>query len=167
MIRSETMDTAEVTAISVENVTDTEKPFTYAFHIRLPSYGQKTGKRIFLQPNIFERGSRAIFAKSVRRNDIFFDYAWSETDDITIEFPAGYSPESPEDPPVVRESVINALLEIKYDVPAGTSALKYSRSFSFGDRSMLEFASGNYSLIKRIFDSIQRSDTQGIIVRKD
>lgn len=167
MVKRTILGTAEVTAVSIDNVTDTEKPFTYAFHLRLPAYGQKTGKRIFFQPNIFVRSVAPKFVRSDRRNDISFDHAWSETDEITIELPAGFKTESLEDPPPVREGVINLWLESGYSMPAGGSALKYSRMFTFGKQGELEFANGNYSLITRIFDAVQRSDTHGIIVRKD
>src|SRR6185436_2039358 len=50
------MSTAEVSEIHIENVTDPLKPFTYAYHVRVPGYAQRTGKRLFLQPSYFEHG---------------------------------------------------------------------------------------------------------------
>ena len=55
------MSTAEVTNIKIENVTDPIKPYVYSYRIRVPGYGQRTGKRIFLQPGFFEQGS-AVFS---------------------------------------------------------------------------------------------------------
>ena len=46
----EQMSTAEISNIKIENVTDPAKPFVYAFHVRVPGYAQRTGKRLFLQP---------------------------------------------------------------------------------------------------------------------
>jgi hypothetical protein len=44
------MSTAELSDIRIENVTDPVKPFVYAYHVRVPGYAQRTGKRLFLQP---------------------------------------------------------------------------------------------------------------------
>ena len=63
-VRYYVLGSAEISDISIENVTDPDKPFKYNFKIRVPGYATRTGKRIFLQPNVFERSesqySRAI-----------------------------------------------------------------------------------------------------------
>src|SRR5262249_36170243 len=41
------MSTAEVTNIKIENAADPLKPFIYSFHVRVPGYAQRTGKRLF------------------------------------------------------------------------------------------------------------------------
>jgi hypothetical protein len=41
---------AEVSKITIENLTDSSKPLVEKFHVRVPNYAQKTGKRLFLQP---------------------------------------------------------------------------------------------------------------------
>ena len=55
MIKAQ-MSTAELSDIRIENVTDPVKPFIYAFHVKVPGYAQRTGKRLFLQPAFFQRG---------------------------------------------------------------------------------------------------------------
>ncbi len=81
---------AEVSAISVENVSDPEKPFVYQYKVRVPNYAQKTGKRLFLQPGFFEYGTNPMFATATRKYDIYFHYPWSEVDKIEIELPKGF-----------------------------------------------------------------------------
>ena len=72
------LSTAELTDIRIENVTDPVKPFTYIYHIRVPGYAQRTGKRLFLQPAFFQRGVGPLFATSSRHHAIYFNYPWSE-----------------------------------------------------------------------------------------
>ncbi|MGI9035406.1 MAG: hypothetical protein ACR2GD_05140, partial [Pyrinomonadaceae bacterium] len=52
---------------TIENVTDPEKPFVYTFKIVVPNYASRTGKRLFFQPNVFERGASSQFAASTRK----------------------------------------------------------------------------------------------------
>jgi hypothetical protein len=81
------LSTAELSEIKIENVTDPIKPFTCAYHVKVPGYAQRTGKRIFLQPAFFQRGLLPLFSASERKNDIYFHYPWSEEDVVTIELP--------------------------------------------------------------------------------
>src|SRR4029079_15215858 len=72
------MSTAELSEIKIENVSDPIKPFTYSYHIRVPGYAQRTGKRLFLQPEVFEHGRGSLFPSTNRKYDVYFNYPWSE-----------------------------------------------------------------------------------------
>src|SRR6185436_17849734 len=50
------MSTAEVSAVTLENVKDVDKPLTVRYHVRFPQYAQRTGTRLFFQPGFFQRG---------------------------------------------------------------------------------------------------------------
>lgn len=166
-IKSQTIGTAEITAISIENVTDGNKPFTYAFHIKLPAYADRTGKRLFVQPNVFERSTGPKFVKSTRKYDISFDYAWEELDDITIKLPAGYKSESTDPMQKVTDDDGNLSCESKLDLSADGSTLHYNRTFVLGSKSTLTYSKYAYARIKGYFDSIHRMDTQGILLVKN
>jgi hypothetical protein len=92
------MSTAEVSSISIENVTDPEKPFVYQFKVRVPNYAQKTGKRLFFQPGFFEYGTSPLFSTATRKYDIYFHFPWSEVDDIEIELPKDFELDNAETP---------------------------------------------------------------------
>lgn len=51
------LSSAQVTNVLVENATDSEKPFRYKYHVRIPEYAQRTGKRLFFQPGYFHKES--------------------------------------------------------------------------------------------------------------
>lgn len=90
--------TAEIANVSVENVSEPEKPFVYRYKVRIPNYAQKTGKRLFLQPGFFEYGGSPEFSSATRKYDVYFNYPWSETDDIEIQLPKGFTLDSADAP---------------------------------------------------------------------
>ncbi|MGH9581648.1 MAG: DUF3857 domain-containing protein, partial [Bryobacteraceae bacterium] len=69
---------------------DTSKPVGVSYHIVVRNYAQHTGKRIFLIQAYFESGNAARFVDIVRRQPIYFDYPWSESDSVEIQLPDGY-----------------------------------------------------------------------------
>jgi hypothetical protein len=167
MMKRETQDLAEITSISIENATDLVKPLTYAFHIKFPTYAEKTGKRLFFVPNIFERGSNSTFVRSNRRYDLSFDYAWTEQDDITIGLPKGYSPESLTSPTSITDNDKNVSLDIKIDPMNDRTSIRYSRNFTFGGKGTLEFGNYAYPTIKQLFDRLHAAETAGVMLSKE
>ena len=89
---------AEITNIAVENVTDPKHPYVNKWHVRIPGYAQKTGSRLFLQPAVFERGLGPTLTAATRTHDIYFRFAWTEDDFVTLELPPGFALEAPDAP---------------------------------------------------------------------
>lgn len=159
------LSTAELSNIVIENVTDPAKPFVYKYHIKVPEYAQRTGKRLFLQPAFFQKGLAALFASSKRRYEIYFPFAWSEEDKVVISLPKGYEAETPEVPaPINAGKVCRYLVKIETAKDAGT--LVYTRSFSFGNDQLLLFPAEGYEPIKRLFDELNKSDNRTIAIKQ-
>ncbi|MCI0662958.1 MAG: transglutaminase-like domain-containing protein, partial [Acidobacteria bacterium] len=68
----EWLTAAEVSDIKIENANDPLKPLVKSYHVRVPSYAQRTGKRLFLQPAFFQYGSKPMFTESIRKHPIYF-----------------------------------------------------------------------------------------------
>jgi hypothetical protein len=166
-IRKDISSRAEVSEIAVENVLDPDKPFAYSFKINLPNYAERTGKRVFLRPNVFERDTNALFRTTERKYDISFEYAWSEEDDITIEIPAGFTVESVEAPRAVRDNLGLSSHETKISLSDDKRTLSYERRFSFGKSGELVFAAGNYPFIKQLFEAFQKAEAHIVSFRQD
>ena len=77
------------------------------------------------------------------------------------------SPELLEAPQAVGDSLGNSLLATKYDISGDKSVLRYVRTFSFGNKAVLEFDQRKYAAVKQLFDSFHQSDTQGIMLLKN
>lgn len=159
------LSTAELTNIVIENVTDPGKPFVYKYHVRVPDYAQRTGKRLFLQPAFFQKGIAALFASSARRYSIYFHFAWSEEDKVTITLPKGYAPDNPDVPqPITAGNVCH--YAVKMGMNKDQSIAVYSRSFFFGNDRILLFPAPGYGEIKRLFDTINKSDNHTIALKQ-
>jgi hypothetical protein len=164
MIKSR-LSNAEVSNIRISSVTDPDKPFVYAFHIKVPGYAQRTGKRLFLQPAFFEKGLGTIFPNSERKQPIYFHFPWKEEDTVTIELPAGYALDNADAPAPLTLQDIGG-----YDVNIGVTKdgriMEYRRKFFFGGRDQLMFQQQNYPVLKQVFDSIRERDNHTITLKQ-
>jgi hypothetical protein len=156
------MSTAEVSAIKFENVTDPSKPFVCAYHVRVPGYAQRTGKRLFVQPAFFKYGLNPLFSASSRKTPIYFHYPWSERDDVTIDLPAGFAIDNGDTPSAVRAGETS-----QYNVNIGITkdgkTLSYKRSFTFN--GMLVPIDG-YATLKRYFDLVHKADNHTLTLKQ-
>ena len=159
------MSTAELSEITIENVTDPVKPFIYKYHVRVPGYAQRTGKRIFLQPEYFEKGNSPLFPNTDRRNSVYFHYPWSEEDDVVIDLPSGYTLESPDAPVPFKAGDIG---EYKPSMKVTTDGRTfiYKREFFFGGGEVLLFPVSSYPTLKAFFDRIDREDNHTITLKQ-
>src|SRR5439155_2896276 len=139
----ERLSTAELSEIKIENVTDQVKPFTCTYHVRVPGYAQRTGKRLFLQPACFEHGIGRLFTAGDRRYQIYFHYPWSEQDEVNIDLPAWFAVDNADAPtPVAAGSV--SQYRVNLGVTQDKKTLVYKRSFFFGCGNNIMFPSSCY-----------------------
>lgn len=161
------MSTAEVSSITIENVTDPEKPFVYQFKVRIPNYAQKTGKRMFLQPGFFSYGTNPRFSTATRKYDIYFHFPWSEQDTVEIELPKGFSLDSADAPPAVADPSNIGSLKFNVTMDTNTNTMKYERKFHFGGGDKILFPVGAYQPVKGLFDEFHKSDTHTITLKQN
>ena len=157
---------AEVSNIRVENAQDPIKNFTCTFNVRIPNYAQRTGKRFFIQPNFFEYGSTALFTSSTRIHSIFFEYAWTEDDDIEIELPQGFELEAESANKIAAVSHFVGDDRIQITASDDGKVLKYKRKFKFGANGKMLYEVSSYQMIKAFFESIHRNATQLITLKQ-
>ncbi|OLE54840.1 MAG: hypothetical protein AUG51_05715 [Acidobacteria bacterium 13_1_20CM_3_53_8] len=159
------MSTAELSNIQIENVTDPVKPFAYAFHIKVPGYAQKTGKRLFLQPAFFQHGLGAQFQTSERRYAVYFHFPWSEDDNVTIDLPAGYTLDHAESPAPMAAGNISAY-NVRIQV-ADNHTVIYHRTFFFGGGENIVFPTSSYGALKQVFDAVHTSDEHTLALKQN
>ena len=156
------ISTAELSNIKIENATDPDKPFVYSFHVRVPGYAQRTGKRLFIQPGFFQKGVAALFPSSTRKHPIYFHYLWKEEDVISISLPKGYDLDNADVPEPLKAGDV-ADYTIWMGVTAGHDELQYKRTFSFNS---LIFPSSSYPPLKALFDRIHEGDNHTITLKQ-
>lgn len=152
----ERMSTAEISEVRFENVNEPAKPVISSYKIRVPGYAQKTGKRLLLQPSFFEHGQSAMFSTTNRKYEVYFHYPWSESDDIEVVLPGGYSLDNADRPAPFAASGISA-----YNVQMGTvdeKTLVLRRQFYFGAGANILFPATSYAPLKDLFDRLRKGD---------
>ena len=159
------LSSAELTNIVIENATDSSKPFVYKYHVRVPDYGQRTGKRIFFQPGFFQKGISALFSAGTRTYPVYFHFPWSEEDKVTIALPKGYALDNADRPiPVVAGDVCKH--EIGMGVTKDESTFVFTRTFFFGGNNSLLFGVNTYEPLKQLFDAIHKADNHMITLKQ-
>ena len=159
------MSTAELSDIKIENVTDPTKTYTHRYHIRVPGYAQRTGKRLFLQPEFFQYGLSPLFSGSVRKHPVFFDYPWSEEDQVTINLPAGFALDNADSPSNFSAGPIS-LYKPSIGVTKDGRTMIYKRNFFFGGEGTIIFPVESYSRLKTYFDAVHQSDNHTITLKQ-
>ncbi|HEX5706983.1 MAG TPA: hypothetical protein VFX96_06790, partial [Pyrinomonadaceae bacterium] len=145
---------ADVEGVEVENVTDPVKPFVQRFKVRVPGYAQRTGKRLFLQPNFFEKGTSPLFPTSERRHHIYFNYPWAEDDVVEITLPEGYAPDNPQAPATFNAGSVSTY-QPKLSITKDGRTIVYRRSFQFSGNLI---PATSYGQLKTYFDEVHKQD---------
>lgn len=153
---------AEVSAVKFENVRETSAPFTVSFHLRVPGYAQKTGRRLLFQPLVLQKGDSPLFTASERRYPIVFPYAFLEDDTILIKTPEGFELDHAEAPGDVRAE---RLLTYNLNLSARPGEFVASRRLSFGDAGLLALPREVYPQLKQLFDAVKEKDDHVISLR--
>ena len=159
------MSSAELSNIKIENVTDQEKPFTFDYHIKVPGYAQKTGKRLFVQPEFFQYGIAAMFATNDRKYPVYFSFPWSEDDTVSIHVPTGYELDNADAPqPLTAAGVSEYMVKINFN--RETRTLGYKRTFFFGGSGSILYPAKQYPLVKQLFDMVHDRDNHAITLKQ-
>ena len=160
------LSSAELTNIVIENADHDVKPFVSKFHVRVPEYAQRTGKRLFIQPGFFNKGIDSLFSSATRRYPVYFHYPWSEEDRITIKLPKGYTLDSADRPAAIAAGTI-CKHEIYMGVTKDQTTLHYNRNFFFGGDNTILFPVTSYEQLKLLFDDIHKADNHMITLKSD
>lgn len=160
------MSTAEITDVAINNVTDSTKPLVTTYKVHIPSYAQKTGKRLFLQPGFFEYGSSPVFSSTTRKYDIYFRFPWSENDSIEFQLPPNYQLDSADAPAAVEDPQKIGSDVVRMSIDNAGNVLKYTRNFHFGGGGNYMFQSRAYPALKNMFDLFNQADSHTITLKQ-
>jgi hypothetical protein len=160
------ISTADISDISIENLTDAEKPLVFQYKIRVPNYAQKTGKRMFFQPGFFEYGTNPLFSTATRKYDIYFHYPWSEQDNVEIEYPKTFDLDSADTPETIADPARIGMLDISMKADRSNALMIYERKFHFGGNGKILFQPASYQPLKSLFDAFYKADTHTITLRQ-
>jgi hypothetical protein len=147
----------ELTNVKFTASPDASKAVGINYHLIVRNYAQRTGKRLFVQPNYFAAGFLSRFPETTRHNNVYFEYPWSEVDSIDITAPAGFELDHPDAPAGINiPPTVNYSVKIAYD--KAHNEIQYRRSLVFGDKDLLIFDVKIYPNLKRVFDTMHDAD---------
>jgi hypothetical protein len=147
---------AELTNIEVPDPTDLDAEVVFRFHLKMEGYAMRTGKRLIFAPGLFAANTATRYASAERKNNIYFHYGWSETDDYTINIPNGFALDHADAP-----APINFLPVGQYSVTikAGKKIVVYHREMTFGLNDRTRMTQAAYPALKSLFDSVHQRDS--------
>jgi hypothetical protein len=159
------MNAAEISNINFENVTDRQQPIIESYHVRVPGYAQRIGKRLFFEPGYFQHGRTPMLPSSTRIHPVYFPYPWTEDDMVLIDLPQGFGLDNADQPAPEAVAGTTVKHEMHIAVMDGRT-LRYTRRLSFGIDKKILFPVSEYPLIKAILDAIDKRDAHTIAVRE-
>lgn len=166
-VRKNFLSTAEVSDIVIENVTDPDKPITFSFKVTVPGYAQRTGKRLFFQPDVFNRSGKPLFTTESRYHHIFVSYPWSEKDELTIKLPDGYTLENADSPAPVSDRQGIGKVNVEIRISGDQKTLYYKRDFSFGNGGLIAFPKTSYPVLKQMFEAFHKVNQHTLTLRQN
>lgn len=156
---------AEVTQVAWTNLHTNSIPLKATYHVRVPGYAEKVGKRLVVPPGYFRAGKSPEFTAPSRKFPIFFPYPWSEHDDVEIAMPRGFVFDAPSAPsPVGNTSgALGSSYQMHFDQKK--RILTYQRDFSLGGNGACRFKVESYPALKELFEQLHKSDSHVLVLK--
>jgi hypothetical protein len=149
---------SEVTLDETPNWDDVEHHLGASYKVSIPM-AVSSGKRWLVPAHVFQVNDKLRFAASTRMNPVYFDYLFTELDEVHLGLPAGMAVESmPTDDKVMTDFAAYVTTQ-KAD---GTNGLVSLRSLVVGG---LIFPVANYGELKTFFDKVKTGDDQPLLVK--
>ncbi len=157
---------AEITNLQLSDVRNPDLPMVWSYHLKIPNYAQRTGKRIFVQPSVFQRGYSARYTAETRNYPICFRYPWMDVDYLTIRVPEGYEFDHADIPPnIPLDAVGHYQVSAQYN--KATRVLTYQREFVFAKNLALMFKKEAYPAMKQVFDKVHAGDNHTLTLKAE
>ena len=133
-------------------------PLSATFSVTIPTFASAVGKRLLLPAVLLNTGNKTRLLATTRKYPIYINYAYAETDKLTITLPDGYSLEN------VPEAVEARLSFAKYSraVNMNGKELVMERALQFNG---IMFAPNRYPELRDFFTRINTGDESQSVLR--
>jgi hypothetical protein len=143
---------------------DVSIPVGLTYHVVVPGYAQRTGKRLIVRVNYFGSSFGSQLPQGTRHNHIYFDYPWSELDTVDLKIPAGFELDHA-DAPANITAPPTCTYVVRMSFTKSKNTLSYSRQLTFGDKGLLLFDKRSYPDMKTLFEGIHASDEHMVTLK--
>jgi hypothetical protein len=128
-------------------------------HVVCQNYGSVSGRRLFVNPDVFDRSRYRLSADSVRHYDFVDREAFTDIDSITIKIPPGYESEAvPQDIAIdCKFGKYSAAVKVLPD------RIVYYRRY---EESVNRFPPADYPDLVKFYERLYRADNSRIVLVK-
>lgn len=128
-------------------------------HVTSPNYASVSGKRLFINPDLFDRSSIRLSADSVRHYDFIDRKSFTYVDSVTIKIPSGYESEAvPQDIAIdCKFGKYSAAVKVLPD------RIVYYRRY---EESVNRFPPSDYPDLVKFYERLYRADNSRIVLVK-
>lgn len=133
-------------------------PLVAEFKLRVPGWVSGSGRRVYFPVGLFSGQVKHIFEHANRVHPIYFEFPSQETDDISLELPAGW--ESASLPPAVDQDAHIIAYRSKEESDHGS--LHLSRSLDIG---FFILETKYYTALRNFFQQVKSSDEAQIVLQ--
>lgn len=130
------------------------------FHVEVPEFASAAGKRILIPVAFFQPRYKRTLKTGPRKYPVYYPYAYTEQDNISLELPQGYALETLATPQNTKTDFA------KYSSSASSTKnyLNLQRSFKF---SGVFFPVSSYEDLRGFFAKVQAGDELQTVLRQE
>jgi len=137
-------------------------PLQISYDLEIPEFADVTGKRIFVQTSVLEKGREPLFTEDARQTDIVFRYPWTEVDEFTIMLPEGFSLEAGSAPQPLDLGPLGTF-KVVLGISKKTGAIVFKRNQEI---AMNHISVRGYDILKDLFVAINQRDQHTLTFKK-
>jgi hypothetical protein len=136
------------------------EPLTAIFNVEVPEFASAAGKRILIPVSLFQPKHKRTLKTGPRKFPIYYEYAFTEEDHISLELPEGYSLETLAAPQTASTKFA------RYSNSASTHGrrVNFERNLKFVG---VYFPVERYEEVRDFFSKVQTGDELQTVLRQD
>ena len=155
---------AKITNVKLDTSPLPFGPIHLEYDIELEGYAQRTGKRMFFETAFFNYGEKPRFTSPTRQYPITFRHAFSEHDEIRIQYPITFTLDNAEMPGTLNLGKVGTF-NMTAAVSNNSPVISIDRKFVWGLEGGLYFEPKFYTPIKQVWDAIHASNTHTLTLK--
>lgn len=132
---------------------------TETLELQAPSFASMTGKRLFIQPNLFNKSRTRLSSETVRKFPVVFSLGYTDEDSVVVAIPNGYTAESLPKPVSIQTDF--AAYTIRYTVENNQIIMVRKHT-----RKKMRLDASAYKDVVSYYDQIIRADAGRVVLVK-
>jgi hypothetical protein len=135
------------------------EPLTAVFNVVVPEFASAAGKRLMVPTALFQPKRKRVLKSGTRKFPVYYNYAFSESDQMNLQLPEGYALETLALPQTATTKFAH------YTTNAGTKGpyVNLDRSLKFNG---VFFQPDRYEELRDFFAKVQAGDELQTVVRQ-